>query len=126
MSHQLEKQWDVSYWTEVAIWHLLCHQYGIILRWKAYYTRMGFPEVAQMLVHVKRPCKVAIIMKEQEFIKFIKSKGKTGEPQQPTLEFAFQKEEKFPKESQRTTVTMGKSVEFITLDDQPLLVNKKC
>ena len=52
-----------------------------------------------------------------------KSKGKRkDELQQQTLETAFQRREKFPKDSPKATKITDKIVEFIVLDDQPLSV----
>lgn len=59
----------------------------------------------------------------KEHDEFTKAKGKKkDELQQKTLETAFQRQDKFPKDSQKATKITDKIVEFIVLDDQPLSV----
>ncbi|XP_052393278.1 zinc finger BED domain-containing protein 4-like [Carassius gibelio] len=59
----------------------------------------------------------------KEHDEFTKAKGKKkDELQQQTLETAFQRRDKFTKDSQKATKITDKIVEFIVLDDQPLSV----
>ena len=59
----------------------------------------------------------------KEHDEFTKVKGKKkDELQQQTLETAFHRRDKFPKDSQKATKITDKILEFIVLDDQPLSV----
>ena len=61
----------------------------------------------------------------KEHNEFTKAKGKKkNELQQQTLETAFQRRDKFPKDSHKETKITNKIWEFIFLDDQPVCRRK--